>query len=588
MRVAKTRPLLVHVTTVPLTLWFLRGQIGFLQREGIDVLAVSSPGPLLTGFGDAEGVRIAGLAMRRALSPLADLIALARLWLLFRRERPSIVHAHTPKAGLLGMAAAWLSGVPIRVFHLHGLPHTTATGIRRWVVASSTRYSCRLATRVLCVSDSIRKTAVDEGLCTASKAAVPVAGSVNGVDSEYFRPDARRREAFRHRLGLQPRELAIGFAGRIVPDKGIAELVQAWQMIRRDFGGAHLILAGEPEPQTPLPRDVLASLSADPRVHWMGWTPDMRDIYPGLDVLVLPSYREGLPTVVLEAAATGIPAVTTDAAGCIDAVVNGVTGAVVPARAVAELARTISAYLSSPGLRAAHGAAARSRVQAQFRPEALWHATLAEYQSLARRSEIRGKRAFDMVTGVILLVLAAPSMLIIAAAVRILLGSPVLFRQQRSGRGGDPIDIRKFRTMTEARDAAGRLLPDDQRLTRLGRFLRATSLDELPQLWNVLSGEMSLVGPRPLLPKYLPLYSPRQARRHEVRPGITGWAQVNGRNAASWATRLELDVWYVDNRSLWLDLKILLRSVLAVLRRSGVSHEGHATMPEFQGEVQHS
>jgi sugar transferase EpsL len=191
------------------------------------------------------------------------------------------------------------------------------------------------------------------------------------------------------------------------------------------------------------------------------------------------------------------------------------------------------------------------------------------------------KRAVDVLGAAGGLLALAPVLLLIAFAVRRSLGSPVLFRQVRAGRHGRPFELLKFRTMSEARDAAGQLLPDGQRLTRLGSWLRSTSLDELPELINVLRGDMSLVGPRPLLPDYLPHYSAEQARRHEVRPGITGWAAVQGRNALSWERRLALDVWYVDNCSLGLDLKILLMTVVKVLKREGISAEGHATMPRF-------
>jgi lipopolysaccharide/colanic/teichoic acid biosynthesis glycosyltransferase len=167
--------------------------------------------------------------------------------------------------------------------------------------------------------------------------------------------------------------------------------------------------------------------------------------------------------------------------------------------------------------------------------------------------------------------------------VRIKLGKPAFFRQLRPGLGGVPFQITKFRSMTDARDSNGELLPDELRLTPFGQWLRATSLDELPELWHVLSGEMSLVGPRPLLVQYLPLYSPRQARRHEVRPGITGWAQVNGRNAISWDEKLELDTWYVEHRTLWLDLKILALTVCQILRRRGINAPGSATAPFFTG-----
>jgi lipopolysaccharide/colanic/teichoic acid biosynthesis glycosyltransferase len=193
------------------------------------------------------------------------------------------------------------------------------------------------------------------------------------------------------------------------------------------------------------------------------------------------------------------------------------------------------------------------------------------------------KRVFDFVAALLALLLLALPLLALAWLIRRKLGSPVLFRQVRPGMHGKPFTMIKFRTMTDERGPVGALLPDAQRLTPFGRFLRASSLDELPELWNVLKGEMSLVGPRPLLMEYLPLYTPEQARRHEVRPGITGWAQVNGRNAISWADKFALDVWYVDHSSLWLDVKILWRTVRKVLVRDGISAPGDATMPKFEG-----
>jgi sugar transferase EpsL len=193
------------------------------------------------------------------------------------------------------------------------------------------------------------------------------------------------------------------------------------------------------------------------------------------------------------------------------------------------------------------------------------------------------KRALDVAVGGATLVAAAPVAAAVAVAVRVSLGSPVLFRQERPGLHGRPFEFLKFRSMRDAIGPDGRPLPDAERLTGLGRFLRSTSLDELPQLLNVLRGDMSLVGPRPLLMQYLPRYTPAQARRHEVLPGITGAAQTGGRNSLSWDEKFALDVWYVDNWSLGLDLRLLAKTAWQVARRSGVSHEGHATMPEFLG-----
>ena len=193
------------------------------------------------------------------------------------------------------------------------------------------------------------------------------------------------------------------------------------------------------------------------------------------------------------------------------------------------------------------------------------------------------KRFLDAVMAGVSLILLLPLFALTALAVRLSLGSPVLFRQQRPGLDGRPFVMYKFRTMREAVDRSGHALSDAERLTRFGSFLRSTSIDELPTLWNVLKGDMSLVGPRPLLMEYLQHYSPEQAKRHHVRPGITGWAQVNGRNATSWDERLAMDVWYVENRSLVLDLRILLRTFGKVYTREGISQPGHATMERFRG-----
>ncbi len=193
------------------------------------------------------------------------------------------------------------------------------------------------------------------------------------------------------------------------------------------------------------------------------------------------------------------------------------------------------------------------------------------------------KRLIDIVGAAAGLVLLAPVMIVIALLIRWQMGTPVLFCQTRPGLHGQPFRMFKFRTMSDVSDAQGNPLPDADRLPKLGRFLRASSLDELPEFWNVLKGDMSIVGPRPLLMAYLPLYSPEEARRHEVRPGITGWAQVNGRNAITWGEKFALDVWYVDNRDLWLDLKIIWLTLRKVVRREGISAAGEATMPKFTG-----
>lgn len=197
----------------------------------------------------------------------------------------------------------------------------------------------------------------------------------------------------------------------------------------------------------------------------------------------------------------------------------------------------------------------------------------------------RIKRLMDIAVSAIAIVVLSPVMALTALAVRLVLGSPVVFTRNRPGLRGRPFTMYKFRTMMDATDSRGAPLPDEQRLTRFGHFLRSTSLDELPELFNVLVGDMSVVGPRPLLMEYLDRYTPRQARRHEVPPGITGWAQIRGRNAVSWEEKFELDLWYVDHWSIWLDVTILWATVWKVMRREGINSEGHATAPAFMGSV---
>jgi glycosyltransferase involved in cell wall biosynthesis len=380
-----------HVTTVPFELpLFLSGQASFIRRSGFDVHAIASPGDDLPTFAAREGVHVHGVPMTRKITPLQDLVSLGRLVRLLRTIHPKIVHSHSPKGGLLGMLAARLVGAPVRIYHIRGLPFTTATGVRRRLLTWSERASCALATRVLAVSHSMRRIAIAESLCPEGKIKVLHCASGNGVDATRrfkLQGDAERL-AFREECTIPAESLVIGFVGRLCLDKGIAELAIAWRALRDAEPRACLLLVGSVDEKDGLPADVLAALRADPRVHFTGEIRDTPRAYAAMDVVALPSYREGFPNVALEAAAMALPVVSTTVPGCVDAVEDGVTGTLVPPCDASALATALRRYLGDSELRRAHGAAGRARALKDYRPEDVWQAIAMEYGALLARAGI--------------------------------------------------------------------------------------------------------------------------------------------------------------------------------------------------------
>lgn len=376
-----------------MSLVFLRGQVGYMRARGLEISAVSSPGPELTAFADAEGASILAVEMPRRISPIRDLLALAKLRRHFVRTRPQLVHSHTPKGGLLGMIAAALARVPVRIYHMRGLPMMTATGLRRRLLAATEWVACCFAHRVICVSRSVRDVAVAERLCPAGKITVLLGGSGNGVDAMgKFNPErleADARETTRRRLEIPRDAVVLGFIGRLVRDKGIVELAEAWCALRDGWPTAHLLLVGPFEPQDPVPSEIESALRRDPRVHLTGMDWNTPPLYAAMDVLVLPTHREGFPNVPLEAAAMRLPVVATRIPGCVDAVADGSTGTLVPVQDASALADAIASYLRDPLLRRRHGTAGRERVLREFAQEALWEALYGEYEHLLAARGLR-------------------------------------------------------------------------------------------------------------------------------------------------------------------------------------------------------
>lgn len=382
---ATTPTVLVIIATVPETIMsFLIEQIRFLTEHGFEVHTITSPGLNEMPGSDALNSVRHEIPMTRSISPIADVIALFQLWRLLRELRPNIVQTRTPKAGLLGMIAAWLARVPVRVYTVDGLPILTQKFFGRMILAATDWLACSLATEVLCVSRSVRRFMIANGFCSTQKARVLGDGCLSGVNVQKFDP-GRVVHAARTRVQFAIPEDAplVGYIGRLVPDKGVAELASAWQTLREEFLSAHLLLCGYFEPSHPVSAALAQQLQNDPRVHITGtWLSDMPPIYASLDVCVLPTYREGLSTVAIESAAMRVPLVATRVPGCVDAVRNGVTGLLVEPRDSEALAIAVRRLLNDPRLRESMGAAARDFVSRHFSAERTSALVLAEYERL--------------------------------------------------------------------------------------------------------------------------------------------------------------------------------------------------------------
>jgi len=378
-------PRLLVAVTDSQSFLLLRGQLAAARRAGFDVVALSAPGEIAARVSAEEGVEHVPVPMDRGFAVVGDLVALWHITAALRRHRPDVVDASTPKAGLLVALAGWATRVPARVHTLRGLRFETMDGASRRLLSFLTWVTCRLAHRVICISESLRSRAIECGVVDREHAVVLGAGSSNGLDEKSYALTAERAgagSALRQRLGIPPSSCVIGFVGRIALDKGVGDLAAAWRVLREARPDVHWIVVGREDDTDPVPRDVLADMAADPRCHLVGQLDEVATAYAAIDLLVLPTYREGFGNVLIEAAAMERPTVATEVTGCVDAVEDGVTGTLVPPRDPTALTAAIDRYVADPDLRRRHGIAGAARARRLFGQQVLWNRMHDEYRRL--------------------------------------------------------------------------------------------------------------------------------------------------------------------------------------------------------------
>jgi lipopolysaccharide/colanic/teichoic acid biosynthesis glycosyltransferase/glycosyltransferase involved in cell wall biosynthesis len=576
---------ILQVTAVDITVKsFLLPLIDRLISEGHQVHIACSKGKY-TGSLQAQGYIVHTVDTKRTLNMVSHLKTLWCLYRLIKKEQFDIVHVHTPVAAALGRVAAWAAGVPVIIYTVHGFYfHENMPAWKRQLIIFVEKCLGLITNMVLAVSKEDAVTAVRENIYPEDK--VTYIG--NGVNIKRFANI--ERNGVRAKFGLNDRNKVIGFVGRIVEEKGVIELIAAMQPVVKAIPHAKLLFVGDvlDSDRDKKTKDVIKNLLTKngiaSNIIFTGFIEDIPRVLKSIDLFVLPSYREGMPVSVIEAMASGIPVIATNIRGCREEVVPGLTGLLVPVKDPAALAIAIISLLADPELCQQMGAEGRRRAcelyderiildkqikaYAKIINEWLETRSFAEKEHSQKTVQHWFKRAADIAVSLMSLTILGIPFLVIAALIKIDSTGPVFFRQERIGKSGKSFRVWKFRTMVDGAISHGlglNVASNDSRITRIGKLLRNWGFDELPQLINILTGEMSIVGPRPTLSYQVEQYNDFQWQRLLVKPGMTSLAVINGRNLLSWDERIKLDVKYVSGWSLWLDLKIIIKTFWAVL-----------------------
>jgi glycosyltransferase involved in cell wall biosynthesis len=377
---------LVHTSTISFSLdVMVAPEAKYMVDKGMVVCGVATGGKHLESFAKKTGASVEAIEIKRAVTPFYDFVSFWNLWRFFRRFRPHIIHGHTPKGSMLGVVAGAFAGVPVRIHHIHGLPHFTAKGLKRFFLISSEKLASAMANQVYFVSPTLMRQAIAENICPLWKAKCFGKGSSGGVDSEVrFNPSRYDGTALRAELGIPAECVVIGNVGRIVRDKGIVELMTAFESLRDKYPHIRLLMVGIMEKKDSIPDQMKKRILEDDRIIFTGWQDEPAPYFKAMDILAFPSYREGFGAVAIQASAMGIPVVACDIPGCADAVANNETGLLVPPADAAALEAALETYIKDPALAKKHGENGRRRAISDFSPETIWKTQYGEYARLLK------------------------------------------------------------------------------------------------------------------------------------------------------------------------------------------------------------
>ena len=529
---------------------------------------------------DCSKVKVINVDLERQLSVKKDIYAIFRLINLFRVSKFDVVHSITPKAGLLAMLSSFLCRVPRRFHTFTGQIWVNYYGFKRIFYKKIDWLIIRFATLVFADSNSQMQFLIRQGICKKSNISLLGSGSISGVDLNKFYFDPQVRQVMRRQHSIQSGDCVFIFVGRLTKDKGVLDLIKAFKLLNNrtntSLSSTLLIVGPDEEGIELLSRQLLDGKNLN--IYWVGSTFRPQDFMTAADVLVLPSYREGFGSVLIEAAACRLPTIAYRIDGVVDAVEDGRSGLLCETGNITALSKCMHSLLIDNDYRIQLGNYGYKQVQEQFSSNAITQAWMDFYLQLSNIEKFHSrpfKRVFDFLLALIIAPFIILPITVIYLCIWIGSGAPVIYWSERIGRNNQSFLMPKFRSMRVNTPAVAKhlLVNPGEHITRIGKFLRKTSLDELPQIWSILKGDMSFVGPRPALFNQQDLIDQRNTLGiNQLRPGLTGWAQVNGRDEISLERKIQLDTQYAERQSVRFDLYILWLTFLKVIRRDSVTH----------------